>query len=76
MMQLVLKAPLAGWSSAPEEIPDEVFAKRMLGDGVAIDQHEMLEAHAGRADHRAAAQPAAGDQQAGAADLGLRSARQ
>jgi multiphosphoryl transfer protein len=34
---LILRAPLAGWSSPPEEIPDEVFAKRMLGDGVAID---------------------------------------
>jgi phosphoenolpyruvate-protein phosphotransferase len=28
---------MAGWSAPPEEIPDEVFAKRMLGDGVAID---------------------------------------
>jgi len=35
--RLVLKAPLAGWSSPPGEIPDEVFAQRMLGDGVAID---------------------------------------
>jgi phosphocarrier protein FPr/phosphocarrier protein len=33
----VLKAPLAGWCSPPEEIPDEVFAQRMLGDGVAVD---------------------------------------
>jgi phosphocarrier protein FPr/phosphocarrier protein len=34
---LTLRAPLAGWSSLPAEIPDEVFAHRMLGDGVAID---------------------------------------
>jgi multiphosphoryl transfer protein len=34
---VTLRAPLAGWSAPPEEIPDEVFAKRMLGDGVAID---------------------------------------
>jgi phosphoenolpyruvate-protein phosphotransferase len=37
MTRLALRAPLAGWSTPPEEIPDEVFAKRMLGDGVAID---------------------------------------
>jgi multiphosphoryl transfer protein len=35
--RLVLASPLAGWSSPPEEIPDEVFAQRMLGDGVAVD---------------------------------------
>jgi multiphosphoryl transfer protein len=35
--RVTLRAPLAGWSAPPEEIPDEVFAKRMLGDGVAID---------------------------------------
>ena len=34
---LVLTAPLAGWSTPLEEAPDEVFATRMLGDGVAID---------------------------------------
>ena len=37
MARLTLRAPLAGWSAPPEEIPDEVFAKRMLGDGVAVD---------------------------------------
>jgi len=34
---LTLLAPLAGWSTPLEEVPDEVFATRMLGDGVAID---------------------------------------
>ena len=35
--RLVLLAPLAGWSTPLEEIPDPVFAGRMLGDGLAID---------------------------------------
>ena len=34
---ILLAAPLAGWSTPLEEVPDEVFAARMLGDGVAID---------------------------------------
>jgi multiphosphoryl transfer protein len=34
---LILLAPLAGWSTPLEEIPDPVFAGRMLGDGLAID---------------------------------------
>src|SRR5215472_3384168 len=34
---LTLLAPLAGWSTSLDEAPDEVFATRMLGDGVAID---------------------------------------
>ena len=34
---LTLLAPLAGWSTPLDEAPDEVFATRMLGDGVAID---------------------------------------
>lgn len=34
---LVLLSPLAGWSSPLEEIPDPVFAGRMLGDGLAVD---------------------------------------
>jgi multiphosphoryl transfer protein len=33
----ILLAPLAGWSTPLDEAPDEVFAARMLGDGVAID---------------------------------------
>lgn len=34
---LVLLAPLSGWSTPLDEIPDPVFAGRMLGDGVAVD---------------------------------------
>lgn len=34
---LTLLAPLSGWSAPLEEIPDPVFAGRMLGDGAAID---------------------------------------
>ena len=34
---LTVLAPLEGWSTPLEEAPDEVFATRMLGDGVAID---------------------------------------
>ena len=37
---LALAAPLAGWSAPLDEAPDEVFASRMLGDGVAIDPTE------------------------------------
>ena len=33
----ILLAPLAGWSTPLDEAPDEVFAARMLGDGVAVD---------------------------------------
>jgi len=36
----VLRAPLSGWSTPLDELPDEVFARRMLGDGVAIDPTE------------------------------------
>jgi multiphosphoryl transfer protein len=35
--RLVLLAPLAGWSTPLDEIPDPVFAARMLGDGLALD---------------------------------------
>ncbi len=34
---LTLLAPLAGWSTSLDEAPDEVFASRMLGEGLAID---------------------------------------
>jgi multiphosphoryl transfer protein len=30
-------APFAGWCAPLDEVPDEVFAGRMLGDGLAID---------------------------------------
>jgi multiphosphoryl transfer protein len=34
---IALAAPLAGWSTPLDEVPDEVFASRMMGDGLAID---------------------------------------
>jgi phosphoenolpyruvate-protein phosphotransferase len=34
---LEIMAPFAGWCAALDEVPDEVFAGRMLGDGLAID---------------------------------------
>lgn len=37
MSNLVLAAPLKGWIASLSEVPDAVFAGRMLGDGVAID---------------------------------------
>ncbi|HYX73293.1 MAG TPA: phosphoenolpyruvate--protein phosphotransferase [Steroidobacteraceae bacterium] len=37
---LTLLAPLAGWSAPLDEVPDEVFAARLPGDGVAIDPTE------------------------------------
>ena len=36
-MTISIRAPFAGWSSPLAEIPDEVFARAMLGDGAAID---------------------------------------
>jgi multiphosphoryl transfer protein len=35
--RLILLAPLSGWSTPLDEIPDPVFAGRMLGDGLAVD---------------------------------------
>ncbi|MDA8348927.1 MAG: glucose PTS transporter subunit IIA, partial [Pseudomonadota bacterium] len=40
MSERVLRSPLRGWSAPLEEVPDPVFAGRMLGDGVAIDPLE------------------------------------
>ena len=40
MSERVLCSPLRGWSAPLEEVPDPVFAGRMLGDGVAIDPLE------------------------------------
>jgi phosphoenolpyruvate-protein phosphotransferase len=34
---ITLLAPLAGWSTPLAEVPDEVFAACLLGDGLAID---------------------------------------
>ena len=35
--ELALRSPLDGWVSALGEVPDPVFADRMMGDGLAID---------------------------------------
>nr|WP_281179416.1 phosphoenolpyruvate--protein phosphotransferase [Sphingomonas pituitosa] len=37
---MAIGAPMAGWLMPLEEVPDPVFAQRMLGDGVAIDPTE------------------------------------
>lgn len=37
MIQIPLVAPFDGWLCALEEVPDPVFAGRLLGDGLAID---------------------------------------
>ena len=34
---LKLNSPLRGWCAPLDEVPDAVFAQRMLGDGIAID---------------------------------------
>jgi phosphoenolpyruvate-protein phosphotransferase len=35
--RLVLLSPLSGWSTSLDEVPDPVFAGRMLGEGLAVD---------------------------------------
>jgi len=37
---LVLLSPMAGWAAVLDEVPDPVFAERMLGDGLAIEPTE------------------------------------
>lgn len=37
MTALVLAAPLAGWATKLDEVPDAAFARGLVGDGVAID---------------------------------------
>jgi phosphocarrier protein FPr/phosphocarrier protein len=34
---LVILSPMQGWASSLDEVPDPVFAERMLGDGLALD---------------------------------------
>jgi len=34
---VVIHAPFAGWLTPLDEVPDPVFAERMMGDGIAID---------------------------------------
>jgi multiphosphoryl transfer protein len=40
--EVVLLAPFAGWLTPLEEVPDPVFAERMMGDGVAVDPTEPV----------------------------------
>ncbi|MHB8478532.1 MAG: glucose PTS transporter subunit IIA, partial [Steroidobacteraceae bacterium] len=37
MSSLEILAPFDGWCSALDQVPDPVFAERMVGDGLAID---------------------------------------
>lgn len=37
MADLMLVSPMQGWAGPLDEVPDPVFAERMLGDGLAID---------------------------------------
>ncbi|TPG20974.1 phosphoenolpyruvate--protein phosphotransferase [Sphingomonas koreensis] len=37
MSTIILSSPLRGWAAPLDEVPDPVFAGRMLGDGVAIE---------------------------------------
>ncbi|MGH6949785.1 MAG: phosphoenolpyruvate--protein phosphotransferase [Vitreimonas sp.] len=37
MTSLIVAAPLQGWAAPLSEVPDPVFADRMMGDGLAID---------------------------------------
>ena len=37
MSEIVLLAPFPGWLMPIEEVPDPVFAERMMGDGIAVD---------------------------------------
>ena len=37
MSVLQILAPFNGWCSTLDEVPDPVFAGRMLGNGLAID---------------------------------------
>lgn len=36
MADLIITAPVKGWAAPLDEVPDPVFADRMMGDGVAI----------------------------------------
>ncbi|HWW55748.1 MAG TPA: glucose PTS transporter subunit IIA, partial [Sphingopyxis sp.] len=35
-MSLIITSPLRGWATTLDSVPDPVFARRMMGDGVAI----------------------------------------
>ncbi|MEG1029954.1 MAG: PTS glucose transporter subunit IIA, partial [Brevundimonas sp.] len=35
--ELIVHAPIDGWACALDEVPDDAFAGRMVGEGLAID---------------------------------------
>ena len=37
MTDLVVRSPVDGWAVSLDEVPDEVFSGRLLGDGIAIE---------------------------------------
>ena len=37
MPDLTIHSPMQGWAAPLDEVPDPVFAERMLGDGLAVD---------------------------------------
>ncbi len=42
MSELVVHAPIGGWLSGLNEVPDEAFAGGMIGDGIAIDPTDTV----------------------------------
>jgi phosphocarrier protein FPr/phosphocarrier protein len=40
--KLILSAPLSGWATSLDEVPDPAFAERMVGDGAAIDPVDSM----------------------------------
>jgi phosphocarrier protein FPr/phosphocarrier protein len=42
MSNLTLVAPIKGWVAPLDEVPDPVFAERILGDGLAIDPTDAM----------------------------------
>ena len=42
MTGIEILSPLAGWAGPLDEVDDEVFAARMLGDGIAIDPTDEI----------------------------------
>jgi phosphocarrier protein FPr/phosphocarrier protein len=42
MTDVILLAPFAGWLTPLDEVPDPVFAERMMGDGLAVDPTEAI----------------------------------
>lgn len=41
-VSFLVRAPIGGWATELDEVPDPVFAGRILGDGIAIDPFELV----------------------------------